>query len=66
MVNSVDSDEMACDKPSHLDLHCLHRYWLLSVRLKGFMKCFILDLNRGLFVSHIQKQKNKKLHHTLL
>ena len=26
MANSVNPDEMARSKPSHLDLHCLHRY----------------------------------------
>ena len=30
MANSVDSDEMAHYEPSHLDLHCLHRYWAWS------------------------------------
>ena len=35
MVNSVDPDEMARYEPSHLDLHCLHRYWLWSAGLKG-------------------------------
>ena len=35
MANSVDPDDMACYKPSLLDLHCLHRYWFWSARLKG-------------------------------
>ena len=35
MVKSVDPDEMAHDKLSHLDLHCLHRYLFWSARLKG-------------------------------
>ena len=26
MANSVDPDEMACYKLSHLDLHCLQNY----------------------------------------
>ena len=26
MADSVDPDEMAHYEPSHLDLHCLHRY----------------------------------------
>ena len=30
MVNSVDPDEAARYDPSHLDLHCLHRYWFWS------------------------------------
>ena len=28
IANSVDPDETARYKPSHLDLHCLHMYWL--------------------------------------
>ena len=36
MVNSVDPDETACYEMSHLDLHCSHRYWFWSARLKGF------------------------------
>ena len=37
MANSVDLDETAHDAPSHLDLHCLHRYMYLLwfVGLKG-------------------------------
>ena len=35
MVNSVDPDETARNEPSHLDLHCLHRYCFWSPRLKG-------------------------------
>ena len=34
MANSEDHDEMARDEPSHLDLHCLHRYPFWSVWLK--------------------------------
>ena len=33
MANSVQPDETARHEPSHLDLHCLHRYW--SAMLKG-------------------------------
>ena len=30
-ANSVDPDEMACNEPSHLDLHCLlFCYWFLT------------------------------------
>ena len=36
MANSVDPDETARYKPSHLDLHCLHRYLFWSARLKEF------------------------------
>ena len=35
MTNSVDPDEMAHYEPSHLDLHCLHRYLFWSTGLKG-------------------------------
>ena len=35
MTNSVDSDEMVCYEPSHLNLHCLHSYSFLSTELKG-------------------------------
>ena len=36
MANSVDPDETAHYEPSHLDLHCLHRYLFWSAGLKGF------------------------------
>ena len=36
MANSVDPDETARYKPSHLNLHCLHRYLFWSAGLKGF------------------------------
>ena len=26
-ANDVDPDETARYEPSHLELHCLHRYW---------------------------------------
>ena len=34
-ANSVDPDETAYHKPSHLDQHCLPRYLVWSTRLKG-------------------------------
>ena len=34
MANNVDPDEMAGYQPSHLDLHCLCRYWFWSALLK--------------------------------
>ena len=34
MASSVDPDEMAHYEPSHLDLHCLHRYLYWSTGLK--------------------------------
>ena len=35
MANSVDPDETARDEPSHLDLHCLHKYQFWSTNLIG-------------------------------
>ena len=35
MASRVDPDEMAHYEPSHLDLHCLHRYLFWSTGLKG-------------------------------
>ena len=35
MAKNVNPDETAHHEPSHLDLHCLHRYWFWSVGLKG-------------------------------
>ena len=35
MANSVDPDETARYEPSHLDLHCLHRYLFSPAGLKG-------------------------------
>ena len=35
MANSVDPDETARHEPSHLDLHCLHRYLSWSAGLNG-------------------------------
>ena len=32
--SKTGSDEMAHYELSHLDLHCLHRYWFWSARLK--------------------------------
>ena len=37
MANSVDLDERVHYKSSHLDLHCLHRYWFRSAMLKGLI-----------------------------
>ena len=36
MANSVDPDETACNKPSHLDLHRLHKYWDEKVKGNGY------------------------------
>ena len=38
MANSVDPDETACYKPSHLNLHCLQKYLFYSTGLKGLIK----------------------------
>ena len=45
MASSVDPDEMAHDEPSHLDLHCLHRYLYQSTKLKG-LKQFRLKASK--------------------
>ena len=36
IASHVDSDEMAHNEPSHLDLHCLHRFLVWSAVMKGF------------------------------
>ena len=35
LANSVDPDETARYEPSHLDLQCLHEYWLWSAGVNG-------------------------------
>ena len=45
MSNSIDPDETVCDKPSHQDLHCLHRYPFWSAGLKGLT----LNIKTSLF-----------------
>ena len=50
MENSVDPDEMVHNKPSHLDLHCLHKYFFWSVRLKGLK---ILENNNNFMRQNI-------------
>ena len=42
MANSVDPDEMACYKPSHLDLHCLHKILFLSAELNGLTQTYMI------------------------
>ena len=37
MAKCVDPDKTAHYEPSHLDLHCLHRYWFCSAGLKRFI-----------------------------
>ena len=37
MANIVDPDETAHYEPSHLDLHCLHRYWFWFAGLNGLI-----------------------------
>ena len=37
LINSVDPDETAHFEPSHLDLHCLHKYLYWSIGLKGLI-----------------------------
>ena len=38
MASSVSPDEMAQYEPSHLNLHCLHRYLYQSTRLNGLLR----------------------------
>ena len=38
MSNSVDPDETAPYEPSHLNLHCFHKYWFWSAGLKGLVE----------------------------
>ena len=55
-AKSVNPDEMAHHEPSHMDLHCLHRYLYQSTGLKAlknnFTKyvssCYISLLDTGL------------------
>ena len=42
MASCVDPDEMAHYEPSHLDLHCLHRYLYWSTGLKRVKLIFLL------------------------
>ena len=46
MADSVDPDEMAHYEQSHLDLHCLHRYWFWSAGLKGFIQSFFWHIRK--------------------
>ena len=48
MANIVDPDETARNEPSHLDLHCLHRNLIWSVRLKGLKNMRITKTKVGL------------------
>ena len=59
MANSVDPDETAHDEPSHLDLHCLHRYLFCSARLKesngGILINIFLFLHKNLHSSEVSR-----------
>ena len=46
MANSIDPDETARYKPSHQDLHCLHRDLLWSKGIKGVRGQYALDTSR--------------------
>ena len=46
MASIVDPDEMAHYEPSHLDLHCLHRYLYQSTGLKGLRGVLQQILNK--------------------
>ena len=68
MANSVDPDETAHYEPSHLDLHCLHRYWFWSAGLKWFNTSFqgldngsrkIVD-NTAVYEKKLQQMSRKR------
>ena len=40
MTNSVDTDEMARDEPSHLDLQCLYKYLFRYPGLRKLIQTF--------------------------
>ena len=44
MANSVDPDETAHHKPSHQDLHCLHRclVWSAGLKEEGMILVFYI------------------------
>ena len=52
MADSVDPDETAHYKPSHLDLHCLHRYLFRSAGVKGFNLKTSPCIQKGSYVLH--------------
>ena len=45
MAKSVDPDEVASYKPSHLDLHCLHRCLFRSAGLKGLILACLVNIS---------------------
>ena len=53
MENSVDPDETAHYEPSHLDLHCLHKYLFWSARLKGYVNTLCLDAKMHVLTVYI-------------
>ena len=62
MANSIDPDETAHYEPSHLDLHCLQRYWFWPAGLKELililMNCMPIILKKRVLhykYNHIQK-----------
>ena len=54
MAKSVDPNEMACYKPSHLNVHCLLRFSFWSARLKGLACAYMLS-DQGLCLSLDEK-----------
>ena len=53
MANSVDPDGTAHYEPSHLDLHCLHKYQCWFVVLKGLKEIDILSRGITQFFSSL-------------
>ena len=60
MATRVNPDKTARYEPSHLDLHCLHRYLFWSARLKGLKswRTCILDIycRISLVVSYVNHE----------
>ena len=52
MANRVDPDETARYEPSHLDLHCLHKYMLMYAGLNGFT-----NLCKTVYLLALDKEK---------
>ena len=55
---AYNPDKTACYKPSHLDLHCLHRYLFWSARLKGLPENIYTFFFVFLFVLRFYSQVN--------
>ena len=52
------ANETAHYEPSHRDLHCLHRYWFWSVRLRGLRSLFCMT-NQFSFIAEMLASLNR-------